>query len=157
MKYRKSAPLKGRALLFHLVSSGMLLVSRWLLGRIPVDDVPARGSVPQASRLVGALEAAQLYVRRHRLSKVIAGVEARTEADPSLLKPNPHLLLNALNARGRSGSDSLMIGDATFHVEAARHVGIPVIALANDPAKRDGLLRAQPDAMISEVTELIGT
>jgi HAD superfamily hydrolase (TIGR01549 family) len=104
-----------------------------------------------------SLEAVQLYARRHRLSEVIAGIEARTEADPSLLKPNPHLLLNALNARGGSGSDSLMIGDSTFDVEAARHVGIPVIALANDPAKKDGLLRAQPDALISEITELIGT
>jgi HAD superfamily hydrolase (TIGR01509 family) len=83
------------------------------------------------------------------------GVVARVDPDPSLLKPNPHLLLQAAAALGVPPASCALLGDSVTDVEAARCAGAGSIAFANKPDKRDPLLAAGPDALISSLRDVV--
>lgn len=101
-----------------------------------------------------SLDAVSSYVESHHLADCIAGISARTTGDPSQLKPAPFLLLRAMRERGATEATSIMIGDSTADIKAARSAGIPVVAFANRPAKRDLFAALAPDATISTMSEL---
>jgi phosphoglycolate phosphatase-like HAD superfamily hydrolase len=85
----------------------------------------------------------------------VAGVSARTDPDPNLLKPNPHLLRRAIELLESTSSNCLMIGDSLTDIEAARAAGSPGITYANKPAKWERFAPQQPDAIIGHMTELL--
>ncbi|MBP2340170.1 HAD superfamily hydrolase (TIGR01549 family) [Saccharothrix coeruleofusca] len=62
-------------------------------------------------------------------------VSARTFSDPTLLKPSPHLVVNALEVLEASPATTLLIGDSTTDQEAARAAGVGFIGYANKPSK----------------------
>lgn len=100
-------------------------------------------------------EAIQSYLRRHHLERFVACISARTDSDPSLLKPSPHLIMDALQALDGSPSEGVMVGDSVTDIEAARHANLPVIALANKPEKREPLQHAAPDLLITSMRALV--
>lgn len=100
-------------------------------------------------------EAVETYARRHHITPLLAGVSGRTSPDPSLLKPNPHLLLAALSQRGAAPGDSVMVGDSASDIEAAVQAGVSSIALANKPGKREKLAAAHPDIVIQCMSSLV--
>lgn len=99
-------------------------------------------------------EAIQRYLKRHQLDQSTAGISARTNPDPSLLKPNPHLITYALESRVAALGEAVMVGDSITDIEAARRAGIPVIALTNKSEKIARLQRAAPDALIISMRAL---
>jgi beta-phosphoglucomutase-like phosphatase (HAD superfamily) len=81
-------------------------------------------------------------------------VVARTEADPSLLKPDPHLLLLAASALGAPAVDCVLLGDSVTDVEAAHHAGTGSIAFANQPDERDRFLAVSPDVIVFSLLDV---
>jgi phosphoglycolate phosphatase-like HAD superfamily hydrolase len=99
-----------------------------------------------------SVRAVRGYTRNHRLDRLIAGISGREDPDPSLLTPNPHLLLEAIRARGGTPDLCVAVGGSVAEVEAAHAVGVPVVALT---ANRDELSCAHPTALIDDIRDLL--
>lgn len=89
------------------------------------------------------------------LTRYVAAIAARTDPDPALLKPNPHLVHVAMAALEMSPADCVLIGDSKSDIDAARAAGTAVIAYANKPGKRAGLEASRPDAIVEDLSELV--
>jgi HAD superfamily hydrolase (TIGR01549 family) len=98
--------------------------------------------------------AVEHYLAKHGLGSLVTGISARTEADPDLLKPNPHLLLRAMVANAAAPGECVMIGDSLADIEAAHASGTAVIAYANKPGKRVRFEQAHPTLIIDSMGEL---
>jgi HAD superfamily hydrolase (TIGR01509 family) len=93
------------------------------------------------------------YLDRHSIE--LNAVIGRTIADPALLKPNPYLVLNALNALGAAPDESLLLGDSPSDVDAGRHANIVTIGYANKPGKRERLTSAGAHVVIDQLDMLV--
>ncbi|MFC5668187.1 HAD family hydrolase [Kitasatospora misakiensis] len=82
------------------------------------------------------------YLAEHGLSRYVAGVFGRAPGDPSSMKPNPRLLLEAMEAAGAASEHCIFIGDAARDVEAGEAAGVPTIGYANKPGKDEKLVAA---------------
>jgi HAD superfamily hydrolase (TIGR01662 family) len=98
--------------------------------------------------------AVRAVLTEHQLAPPIGDIIARTDPDPALLKPHPHLLLRAASRLHTVPSVCVLVGDSTTDVTAARAAGTAVIAYANKPEKRASLAAEQPDAIIDSITDL---
>lgn len=85
--------------------------------------------------------AAARYIESRGLTDCFPYIYGRTRKI-DLLKPDPHCLLQALNAMGADPSVSLMIGDAPSDFEAAQKAHVPFLGYARNDVK----LRAFLDA-----------
>lgn len=94
------------------------------------------------------------YLAEHGLSDYVAGVFGRTPGDPSSMKPNPRLLLEAMEAAGTGSEPCIFIGDATRDVEAGEAAGVLTIGYANKPGK-EAKLAAAGAVVIVDSMELI--
>ncbi|MFD0272389.1 HAD family hydrolase [Kitasatospora sp. NPDC127111] len=94
------------------------------------------------------------YLAEHGLSDYVAGVFGRAPGDPSSMKPNPRLLLEAMEAAGTGPEHCIFIGDAARDVEAGAAAGIPTIGYANKPGK-DAKLAAAGAVMVVDSMEYI--
>jgi HAD superfamily hydrolase (TIGR01509 family) len=99
--------------------------------------------------------AVRAFVDAEDLGGYVHSIVARTDPDPRLLKPDPHLLLQAAATLGAPPSTCTLLGDSVTDVEAARRAGTESIAFANKPDKRDPLLSAGPDALISSLRDVV--
>jgi HAD superfamily hydrolase (TIGR01509 family) len=99
--------------------------------------------------------AVDTFLGAESLRDYFHGVVARVDPDPSLLKPNPHLLLQAATALGAPPASCTLLGDSVTDVEAARRAGAGSVAFAKKPDKRDPLLAAGPDALISSLRDVV--
>ncbi|MEU6967387.1 HAD-IA family hydrolase [Kitasatospora aureofaciens] len=98
--------------------------------------------------------AIEVYLSEHGLSRYVAGVFGRAPGDPSSMKPNPRLLLEAMEAAGTGPEHCIFIGDAARDVEAGEAAGVPTIGYANKPGK-DAKLAAAGAVVIVGSMELI--
>jgi phosphoglycolate phosphatase len=99
--------------------------------------------------------AIRAYLDRHDLGRYVADGSARTASAPDLLKPNPHLLNEAVDILGAPARKCVMIGDSDTDIKAAQAAGLPVIAYANKLGKLEFLSVLQPNATIVDMRELI--
>ncbi len=98
------------------------------------------------------------YLDLHDLRPCIAHVSARTSPDPTLLKPNPHLLTTALAALGVPATAAAFLGDSTTDITAAHAAGTMSIGYTNKPGKTSELTTAGADTVIhtpATITEQI--
>ncbi|RKT16582.1 HAD superfamily hydrolase (TIGR01509 family)/HAD superfamily hydrolase (TIGR01549 family) [Streptomyces sp. 1114.5] len=98
--------------------------------------------------------AIETYLTEHGLSGYVAGVFGRAPGDPSSMKPNPRLLLEAMEAAGTKPEHCVFIGDAARDVEAGEAAGIPTIGYANKPGK-DAKLATAGAVVIVDSMQLI--
>jgi beta-phosphoglucomutase-like phosphatase (HAD superfamily) len=84
------------------------------------------------------------YLARVGLSAQVAHIIGRNPADPTLMKPSPHLIEKAIRALGVERSTCALIGDQTTDIEAGRAGGVPTIGYANKPGKVDALKGPAP-------------
>uniref|UniRef100_A0AAU1LVA0 HAD-IA family hydrolase n=1 Tax=Streptomyces sp. NBC_00148 TaxID=2903626 RepID=A0AAU1LVA0_9ACTN len=61
----------------------------------------------------------------------VAGVFGRVPGDPTSMKPNPGLLLDAMSASSAVPASCIFIGDAARDVEAGTAAGLATIGYAN--------------------------
>ncbi|HEX4088473.1 MAG TPA: HAD-IA family hydrolase [Trebonia sp.] len=116
-------------------------------------------SARESGRTVGVVSnnsfrAVNTYLDRHGLSEGIALVVARTSYDPALLKPNPHLIHEAIQGLKASRAGSALVGDSYTDIEAARTAGVASIGYANKPGKRERMAQLQAGAVIDSMAEL---
>ncbi|MFD7588503.1 HAD family hydrolase [Kitasatospora sp. NPDC059811] len=97
--------------------------------------------------------ATEAYLAEHSLNGFVAGVFGRTPGDPSSMKANPRLLLEAMDAAGTGPEYFIFIGDAARDVEAGEAASIPTIGYANKPGK-DAKLAAAGAVVIVDSMEL---
>ena len=98
--------------------------------------------------------AVRAFLDAEDLGAFFRGIAARTDPDPRLLKPDPHLLLTAASELEADLPTCTLLGDSATDVEAAHRAGSGSIAYANRPDKRDGLLSMRPSALISSLHDV---
>ncbi|MEU3574100.1 HAD-IA family hydrolase [Kitasatospora sp. NPDC036755] len=96
--------------------------------------------------------AIETYLTEHGLSGYVAGVFGRAPGDPSSMKPNPRLLLDAMEAAGTRPERCIFIGDAARDVEAGEAAGIATIGYANKPGKDTKLTAAGAVVIVDSMT-----
>ncbi|MFI6153318.1 HAD family hydrolase [Kitasatospora sp. NPDC051170] len=79
--------------------------------------------------------AIESYLAEHGLTDYVAGVFGRAPGEPSSMKPNPRLLLEAMEAAGTGPVQCVFIGDAVRDIEAGEAAAVPTIGYANKPGK----------------------
>ncbi|MFG3441139.1 HAD family hydrolase [Nonomuraea sp. NPDC047897] len=100
-------------------------------------------------------EAVANFVDREGLGEGVDYISARSIADPSLMKPNPYLLDQALIHLSADASVALLVGDSVTDVEASKRAGIVAVGYANRPGKAERLIRAGADLIVSSMEELV--
>jgi phosphoglycolate phosphatase len=90
------------------------------------------------------------YLDLHDLRRYVTHVSARGDADPSLLKPSPYLLNEALTVLDVAASDVVFVGDSVSDLQAARTAGVMSVAFANKPPKLGTLATWKPEMIIVE-------
>jgi phosphoglycolate phosphatase len=98
--------------------------------------------------------AVRVYLTRHALDGPIGTVIARTSPDPSLLKPCPHLLQQAITASEAQPDTCALVGDQLSDIEAARFAGAHSIGYANKPGKAEDFASAGADAIVTSLAAL---
>ncbi|GAB3129010.1 HAD family hydrolase [Streptomyces calidiresistens] len=93
------------------------------------------------------------YLRVHGLTGYFTAVIGRERVE--VMKPDPHILLCALEQLGISVTDAVLIGDSTSDMQAARAAGTRAIGYANRPQKADHLEAAGADTIVTTMRELI--
>jgi len=101
--------------------------------------------------------AVETYLTERGLTDYIDTIAARIEPDPTLMKPNPHLVLRALNQLRARPTAAVLIGDSTTDVDSARAAGVPCVGYANKPGKRQRLTLAGADALVTTMAELVAS
>lgn len=97
-------------------------------------------------------EAVHTYLRRHGLTALVTHVQGRDPHSPDLMKPDPHLLREALTMLDAEPDGVVLIGDSLTDLHAARAAGVRVIAYANKPHKLTQL--ADADAVTTSMRTL---
>ena len=72
------------------------------------------------------------------------------------VKPDPQILLVALDESGVPPEKAVMIGDGTSDVLAARAAGVKSCAVGYGYGDRDKVLAASPDYYVEDIRELVG-
>ncbi|MGH3569042.1 MAG: HAD hydrolase-like protein [Pseudonocardia sp.] len=72
---------------------------------------------------------------------------------PIQCKSNPHLVCLAID--GLHTEPRCIIGDSTTDTAAAHAAGAAAIAFANDAFKHDQLAKADPEAIVNEITHTL--
>ena len=98
--------------------------------------------------------AVRSYLARHGLHDRISLVVARTNHDPGLLKPSPHLITQAVRALNAEPGECTLVGDSVTDIEAARLANVQSIGYANKPGKRERLAIAGAGAIINSLADL---
>ena len=98
--------------------------------------------------------AVHTYLARHGLDDRISLVVARTNHDPALLKPSPHLITQAVHALNADPGECTLVGDSVTDVQAVRLASVQSIGYANQPGKRKLLISARAGAIINSLADL---
>jgi phosphoglycolate phosphatase len=94
------------------------------------------------------------YLARHGLDDRISLVIARTNHDPALLKPSPHLIIQAVRALNAEPGECGLVGDSVTDIQAARFASVQSIGYANQPGNRERLTAAGAGATINSLADL---
>lgn len=101
-----------------------------------------------------SISAVRAFLDREDLGGLVEYVSARSAADPSLLKPNPYLLDQALMHFGAEPSSAALVGDSVTDIEASKLAGVVAIGYANRPGKVGRLGDAGADLIVTSINEL---
>ena len=100
-------------------------------------------------------QAVRAYLTRHALDGPISTVIARTSPDPSLLKPSPHLIDQAVTANNAIPAECTLVGDQVSDVHAAQEAGTRSVGYANRPGKARSLNDAGADVVLTSLAHLV--
>lgn len=98
-----------------------------------------------------SIAAVDTYIHLHGLVSAIDLVSARTEPDPALLKPNPHLLNQATDTLNVSASKCVFVGDSLTDFRAAHALEMPVVGYANKVGKAELFAEENLHAIVTDM------
>lgn len=93
------------------------------------------------------------YLARHDLHLDL--IVGRTNPDPALLKPSPHLILRALEGLDADPDEALLVGDSPSDVAAGASAGLRTIGFANKPGKAEKLSAAGAFKVVRSLADLV--
>lgn len=91
------------------------------------------------------------YLEAQQLHIYVAGVFGRISGEPSSMKPNPRLLMDAMDTAAAKPTECVFIGDAVRDVQAGDAAGIPTIGYANKPGKSMALGQAGAAVVVDSI------
>ncbi|WP_031163588.1 HAD family hydrolase [Streptosporangium roseum] len=94
------------------------------------------------------------FLRKHGLLSYVDLISARVALDPELMKPNPHLIQQALTQLDADAALTLLVGDSVTDMQASKSAGITAVGYANKPGKVDLLAAAGADIVVMNMKEL---
>ncbi|TCP57284.1 HAD superfamily hydrolase (TIGR01509 family)/HAD superfamily hydrolase (TIGR01549 family) [Tamaricihabitans halophyticus] len=94
-------------------------------------------------------QAVRTYLDLHALAHQINYVSARTSSDVALLKPDPHLINQAVTALDVEPEACTLIGDSLTDIEAAHAARTAILGYANKPHKTGPMGDAGAQAVIT--------
>jgi beta-phosphoglucomutase-like phosphatase (HAD superfamily) len=95
------------------------------------------------------------YLSTTHLIDDIGYVSARASEDASLMKPNPYLVVRAIDKLPAARGSTALVGDQVSDVIAAHRAGIRAIGYANKAGKLATLANASADLVITSMAELL--
>jgi HAD superfamily hydrolase (TIGR01509 family) len=98
--------------------------------------------------------AVNVYLDNHRLTRLVAKVVGRDDADPRRMKPSAYRVRQAMSLTGAKGEECAFVGDSVVDVVAGRLAGVAVIGFANKPGKANALTEAGADAVVTRLSEI---
>lgn len=98
--------------------------------------------------------AVAFFLACHNLNAYVRSVVGRTDPDPALLKPHPHLVQQAVCELHTQPGTCVLLGDSTTDITAAHAADTAVIAYANKPGKRDVFAVHDPDAIVDQLANV---
>jgi beta-phosphoglucomutase-like phosphatase (HAD superfamily) len=98
--------------------------------------------------------AVRTFLVKHNLGRYVAFVAGRSDESPALMKPNPHLLIEASRAVHVPPNLSVLIGDSTSDIEAAHAAGASAIGYTNKPGKAEAFTELGVDAIVTDMREV---
>lgn len=99
--------------------------------------------------------AIEVYLQSRDLGNNIAIVSARSSSDPQILKPDAHLLNEALRSLVVSPSASAFIGDSASDIVAAHKASVAALAYANKEGKEQLFRRLEPAIIFSDMSVIL--
>lgn len=99
-------------------------------------------------------EAVETYLTAHDLIDHVDLVVGRTDLDPALLKPHPHLILQAVRALSADPATCILIGDSVSDIEGGLAAGVRSVGYANKPGKWERLASAGAYAVLTTMADL---
>ncbi|ROR43395.1 HAD family hydrolase [Kitasatospora cineracea] len=109
-------------------------------------------SVSVVSNNAGA--AIETYLADQGLDGYVTRVFGRAPGDPSSMKPNPRLLLEAMDSIKSKPEETIFIGDAVRDVEAGNAAGVSTLGYANKPGKDTKLAKAGALIIVNSMQEI---
>ncbi|MDH5795635.1 MAG: HAD family hydrolase [Candidatus Bathyarchaeota archaeon] len=91
---------------------------------------------------------------RLELGGVFDGVVTRDDADQ--LKPDPGIVLKALDLARVKAGEAILVGDAVIDIRAARAAAVRSVAVPTGPFPAARLLQEEPDFIVSSFLEVPG-
>lgn len=91
-------------------------------------------------------------LERYSLLKEFDAIVTRDDCDE--LKPDPGTLLKALDMLSVGSDEAAYVGDAVIDIQAAQRAGVFMISVPSGPVPAGELIRAGPDFLISDLSEL---
>ena len=96
------------------------------------------------------------YLDDHDLTRYVRGVVGRSFGRPDLMKPDPSPLIRGIEFIGSRTGGCVVIGDSVADIVAARTAHVASIGFANRPEKVRALSQTGADAIITDMSQLVG-
>jgi len=91
---------------------------------------------------------------RLELRDIFDGVVTRDDVEE--LKPDPGIVLRALDLAGVEADDAILVGDAIIDIRAARAAAVKSVAVPTGPFPLTRLLAEEPDFIVGSFLEVPG-
>ena len=99
-------------------------------------------------------DAIMKYLAAHELDSFVQFVFGRAYAEPKLMKPNPDVVVRAINALGIRPELAVLVGDTVTDVEASLSAGVHSIGYATKEQRRIQLGAAGAEMVIDDMGKL---
>ena len=77
------------------------------------------------------------------------------DEDVALNKPDPEMLLAAIEKLALPREEVVMVGDSLVDIQAAQNTGIRIFAIPSGSTKREALEQAKPTVILDRLTDLL--
>lgn len=135
-------------------------------GRYLAPDRDEGALYPGVEALLDRLDAAGIWSAvatgkgRAGLDRVLGEMDIERRfvatrcADEARSKPHPQMLEDILEVTGLEARDALMVGDTSFDLEMAGHLGMPAVAVRGGAHPEERLRQAAPRVILDSVDDL---
>jgi phosphoglycolate phosphatase-like HAD superfamily hydrolase len=94
------------------------------------------------------------FLDRFHLRHLVDAVVGRTPGRPDLMKPNPHMIEEALTLLDQPAGRCGFVGDSITDIEVARRTGARSIGYAKHQRRGEELAAAGADALVTHMSDL---